>query len=942
MANDIPNIPFPGHLTPGVTDPNQISEPKQPELEKPTSGSAVPDEGWTYMQDPGGQIVQVDNPQQAAMVGYVPASPEPIQGVKVAEYQRHSFGGTSGELKTGALAAARAATFGVSDKVLVGSELMTPEEITVYREENPGADLIGAGLGLAGSALIPGGPVRAISAAGQGARTAVLGALGEGGATALGRVAAKAVASGAGTALESAAYASGNLVSEHALGNPNLTAQSALSKVGVAGMLGFAFGGAGGTVWNAAGEVGSSSKIGQRIHDWLEEAEGGSFLKATGGGINMKRQIQKLMNTKGEDAALAIGREAKELGLIPGAFPSSKNILDASNDLIQDHGPKLANITHALDAVATPKEMPNWGRIQSSFHDDILDELKGQALQQSVVRDLDNSLEFWGQKWPARGQAGKFQSRSMTFSELHQLRHEVGQGIYGASGDNNWHTSTYRKALHSLYGIINDEFDHTVPNVKGAINMYKEWKQLNRDYEVASAIGRLAQHGVAGHTGNMTAGLTEQLTGGIGASLGAAAGLGAELGEEAGSSLPHALEHGTLTGLIFGTAGHLMKKHWASISGNMYKAAREALEKGQAAGIPPDLLAKLTESGEGAAAGTLAMGFASGGTVPQISRRQQDDAGFAGAAIKDAGKQGSLANLVDKTGQLVQIERRNNIEQPGEPGPYEMSASPVANTPEKVAFLAQLERQMKEIEHEVDLDAQKVVRGHEHKEGGTNPTFNLDHDSGVKLFKRRVEALQQLQNDPITLQAILQKQTDDWHDHAPETAQAMNITTARALTYLVEHVPQEPVQGPLAPRMVPSRADVAAFNRTWDSVDRPLTILKSAAAGSITPDHIDAVSKVYPELYKQIQNAVLQHLPDPAKKPIDYQQRLMLSALLMQDMDGTLNPQLMMANSLLYNPPQMQQMAQQPQRATPARADKLKQSERTLTDQQTAMARTQN
>src|SRR6266498_3023617 len=116
MANDIPNIPFPGHLTPGVTDPNQLTEPKQPEIEKPTSGNAVPDEGWTYMQDPGGQIVQVDNPQQAAMVGYVPASPEQIQGVKVAEYQRHRFGGTSGELKTGALAAARAATFGVSDK----------------------------------------------------------------------------------------------------------------------------------------------------------------------------------------------------------------------------------------------------------------------------------------------------------------------------------------------------------------------------------------------------------------------------------------------------------------------------------------------------------------------------------------------------------------------------------------------------------------------------------------------------------------------------------------------------------------------------------------------------------------------------------------------------------------------------------------------------------
>lgn len=127
------------------------------------------------LQDPSGQIASV-TPQDAATLqqaGYSQLSPE-----QIAEQQRQEkFGSTGQQIITGLEGVGEGATFGLSTGLekLAG---VKPEDIRARKEENPGAHLIGQGLGLAGSSLIPGiGEANLLEKAGAGgAELAGLGA----------------------------------------------------------------------------------------------------------------------------------------------------------------------------------------------------------------------------------------------------------------------------------------------------------------------------------------------------------------------------------------------------------------------------------------------------------------------------------------------------------------------------------------------------------------------------------------------------------------------------------------------------------------------------------------------------------------------------------------------------------------------------------------------
>lgn len=170
------------------------------------------------------------------------------------------------QLKGAAEGAAEVGTFGLSTGLEKGLHIATPEDIR-GRSQNVG-HTVGQGLGLIGSAFIPGlGEAEAINPLsasslmhGLGEAAAKLGPEGEG-------IAASIARGGLKGAAETALFQGGDEISKALSGDPNSSLQNAAVNIGLAGLLG---GGVGGTIgaisplWKAA----NGTSLGKGIADF--------------------------------------------------------------------------------------------------------------------------------------------------------------------------------------------------------------------------------------------------------------------------------------------------------------------------------------------------------------------------------------------------------------------------------------------------------------------------------------------------------------------------------------------------------------------------------------------------------------------------------------------------------------------------------------------------
>lgn len=188
-------------------------------------------------------------------------SPE-TQAALDAEEKEAKYGGMAGALKTGLQGAADAATFGLAGGI---QDAFEPDAFKredqrkarlEQREANPVANMVGQGVGMAASALIPGG--------------GVVGAIEKGAARATEALLPKAIAIGAEAAaptamykigsqatkmaIENALFATGDEVAKTLAGDPPKSAEAFIGDVGLAAAVGGVFGaglGAVNPLWKA-------------------------------------------------------------------------------------------------------------------------------------------------------------------------------------------------------------------------------------------------------------------------------------------------------------------------------------------------------------------------------------------------------------------------------------------------------------------------------------------------------------------------------------------------------------------------------------------------------------------------------------------------------------------------------------------------------------------
>jgi hypothetical protein len=214
-----------------------------------------------------------------------------------------------------------------------------------------------------------------------------------------------------------------------------------------------------------------------------------------------------------------------------------------------------------------------------------------------------------------------------------------------------------------------------------------------------------------------------------------------------------------------------------------------------------------------------------------------------------------------------------------------------------------------------------------------------------KSYEKLTDKIQSLNQDIEGTTNKIHENTAGLEQHAPAIVDAMRQTAGRAISFLASKLPNMSAPGPLARKPEPSATQIAVFSEYYHAVENPLIILKQAANGTLTHESMEAVSTVYPALFTQIKQALMSSLSDNKKaKEMPYQKKMMLSLLLGQNLDGSLEPQAIQANqSQLDIANAQQQQKEQAFIGTPKPTSKgmreISISERALTAQQATAQR---
>jgi len=911
----------------------------------------------TLMIDSAGQLVPTAPAELAdkQALGWVPASPE-----QIADFELQAKYSTPGQtLATGAESAARALTFGLS--TAVERKAGVPAEDIAARERvNPLASAVGTGAGLlaplalggAGAFTAPG----AISKAGAGLTEAVGAALPKA-ATKLGSMATHGAAHAAGWAAEGALYGAGNVVHEAALGDPNLTAESAMAEIGLSGLLGGAIGGAMGARAGAtpaalsaardavAGMYGGAKEGIAAGYRAMAGATGTAAATAdvmvqnaiTIGALERAAPgVAKAMEASTpEMAQFLVGNAAKlaeKEATFPGLtkmlangrdVPSAANILDNFDSLWRDTATRTKAARSMADGMSEVLDKTN--AMMKQAHGGIIPEEAAALLTREGGANLPLVAQKFGETFDSiAAAAAKMRAEPELFSQP-RARHleKLAEGLARDVGDMSNPVQVFDRL-----NVLKRTLDDVIPYGQEALSQsFADKQAINLIKGLRSDVKNLITDGsVFGEAAARRAALNEaqaewlQLTG----PGGDFRKLFMERSADGARLSSNKVD--THLGQILRLRGEDGIRAWDEV----VQAAR-----------------KLTDEVERSAASTGAA-FDKDAMAALVNRSAEETAATRQAASVTRALREQNPAIPFGNGIAVPLQQAQSV-LGGIPGVTQIVSTIKAATSVSAtaSVLARLEELGQRVSDKIDAQVSTLVRGGIKGEsvGRGEVAAGIAHIHGMQAadrvvaYERRKRQVEDLTADPETFSQRLDEHTSPLTPHAPNTASAMQVAGARAAQFLASKIPHgPPALGPLPPEWHPSQSEIATYLRYHEAVTHPLGILKQAAAGTLTPEAVEAVRVVYPQLYGQIQSAITEQLAGQRKRP-SYQSILGMSMLLGYSLDGSTTPGAVQRAQASFAKP-----AAPPQGrsgATPARADSLKIANRYQTPSQDSAARSQ-
>jgi hypothetical protein len=944
----------------------------------------------TLLVDPQGNLVEStpEEAQYAGRLGFAPATPKQIADHEAEKAFQEKYGTAGQQAATFAEKGLSALTFGGSTIVERGLLGINPEDIRARAEANPVAGTLGTVAGIALPLILSGGastPEAGAQLAGEGAATglraaaeatapALISRLGRGVTKAvtealpsaaeagvLRQLATKALATGAGSAVEGAAYGLGQVVDEAALGDPNLTAQSALATIGLSAALG---GGMGGLMSVAEGGIPEAISKARDIMEFgLSKADEGfqAILRRKTPG-----QMTEWMLANRERLAAMEVRDpgiASKLNAI-GSPETAERIANNWDKIIRDPGLRekigsdLADslqgeyeairtaskevnksirpveIANLLDDTATPETTTAARQEYLRLHDQII-----------AVRDqLAENPALYPARFPAeldliRKQMWKGYSSDMTASEA-----------FNAIDD-----------AKSLLSPISKFGKVPVPAEERAIGIVKG---LRSDFKVG-----LENPDVWGEAGARQAAFNSATSEHINATK-EFEKLFMRTKNTSSGGVIHEIDPGKVdtylnqTNRIRGAVKDDALDAWRQTSSKYLDEIEKSYQTAKLTGFDRPSFANLVDKSE-----KLSNDARDVAAVTQLKNATSNRmvyGSYGAAPITQAGAEGAVAGArsgigLPEMGTAAYLAHAAGIAHlPLVGGAYAAAkvigkaVELVNDVPRAAITLARLERAAQSVSRTIDAGVNFMLSskaiaggmsiGRSEVAAGVARSFGADQDSASKQFVKRIAEVQRLAGDPEAMHRTLMDATSHIDAHAPNTSQAMSIVSARALSFLASKVPQAPNRGLWGQKWTPSQAEIAKFGRYYEAANNPLAILKQAAAGTLTPEAIEAVSTIYPQLMDQIRSSALSRAASHTTPP-PYRARQALGMLLGQDVDGSMAPAAVAANQATHAGPSSKSADTQPGipgtvKPTVGGLQKLNVSSRALTPMQKSSQRT--
>jgi hypothetical protein len=125
----------------------------------------------------------------------------------------------------------------------------------------------------------------------------------------------------------------------------------------------------------------------------------------------------------------------------------------------------------------------------------------------------------------------------------------------------------------------------------------------------------------------------------------------------------------------------------------------------------------------------------------------------------------------------------------------------------------------------------------------------------------------------------------------PGMYENMVMTAQRQIMYLSNNLPaiEQPGLFDHVEYLPPSMSEMDVFVRRMNAIEDPMSVLENTANLTVTPEEVDALAAVYPEMYRHIQQVTSGMITDIQSLP-PYQARIQLGNLLQIPADESLSP----------------------------------------------------
>jgi hypothetical protein len=181
-------------------------------------------------------------------------------------------------------------------------------------------------------------------------------------------------------------------------------------------------------------------------------------------------------------------------------------------------------------------------------------------------------------------------------------------------------------------------------------------------------------------------------------------------------------------------------------------------------------------------------------------------------------------------------------------------------------------------------------------ENGNRPTTRKEAFNNLQKNITNVTA------NPEQFVDLLAKKTSRVSNANSEVGMVLQQRLATAVNFLNSKMPKPAVvNGMFKREHTPSSMELAKFERYVQIVEQPLTALDELKNGTLTREHVEALQAVYPEIYKQMQMAVMDKISAGDTK-LSYAKKLQIGILLNIPADSSLQPETILQLQQSINP----------------------------------------